>query len=180
MTILNISGLVLFVIGIIFLAWNILRKHGIERTLELRAYCGALWFIGFVTIFIGVVMLLTWGFEHLHFNVSWWVTAPIISFELLLDWGTTILMLKAGLGIREGNPIHVFFMRYFGFVGDFVFLVTFIGLLLWFIWRDTEASGQVAVCVAYLLVYVNNVLVTRRKLKEKERAERYCTLCLEG
>jgi len=101
------------------------------------------------------------------------VTGAIWAVEVFADWGTTIILLRAGLGIREANPIHAFLFSKVSYAGDFLLMCAFLAVIFVFIWPGVPRSGQLGVCCAYTLVYVNNGLVYRRKLKAKRQAEQY-------
>jgi len=124
-----------------------------------------------VGIFLGLVVAFSTLFGWAKISLPPYVTAAIWGVEVFVDWGTTILLLRAGLGIREANPVHAFLFRRVGYAGDFLLLCAFLALIFVFIWPGVSGSDQLGVCCAYTLVYVNNGLVYRRKLKAKRRAE---------
>ena len=133
-----------------------------------------------VGLFIGLVVAFSTLFEWVKISLPPSVTAAIWGIEVFVDWGTTILLLRAGLGIREANPIHAFLFRRVGYAGDFLLLCAFLALVFVFIWPEVPRSGQLGVCCAYTLVYVNNGLVFRRKLRAKRRAEQRANLAVGG
>ena len=131
---------------------------------------------------LGILIGLLVGFSTLF---SWAkialpspVTGAIWGIEVFVDWGTTVLLLRAGLGIREANPVHVFLFNRVGYIGDFLVMCTLLGVIFAFIWPGVPSSGQLGVCCAYTLVYVNNGLVYRRKLRERRQAEQYVNLAV--
>ena len=131
---------------------------------------------------VGLLIGLMVGFSTLF---SWAkiallsaVTGVIWGIEVFVDWGTTVLLLRANLGIREANPIHSFLFRRFGYLADFVLTCAFLAVVFVFIWPGVSSSGQLGVCCAYTMVYVNNGLVYKRRLKAKHRAEQYINLAV--
>ena len=128
-----------------------------------------------------------WHLKHIYRMATRYLSSAhmgeadaIWGIEVFVDWGTTILLLRAGLGIREANPIHAFLFRRVGYAGDFLLLCAFLALVFVFIWPGVPRSGQLGVCCAYTLVYVNNGLVFRRKLRAKRRAEQRANLAAGG
>jgi len=110
-------------------------------------------------------------FDWAKISLPSYATGAIWGVEIFIDWGTTILLLKANLGIREANPVHAFLFRRVGYVGDFVLMCGFLALIFVFVWPGVPHFVQLGVCCAYMIVYVNNGLVYRRKLRAKRRAE---------
>ena len=133
-----------------------------------------------VGILIGLVVAFSTLFAWAKIALPSPVTGAIWGIEVFVDWGTTILLLRAGLGIREANPVHVFLFGRVGYAGDFLVMCTFLGVIFAFIWAGVPSSGQLGLCCAYTVVYVNNGLVYRRKLRAKRRAEQYVSLAVGG
>ena len=133
-----------------------------------------------VGLFMGLVVGFSTLFTWAKIAPPSSVTAAIWGVEVFVDWGTTILILNSGLGIREANPVHAFLFRRVGYPVDFLLLCAFLALIFVFIWPGVSGSDQLGVCCAYTLVYVNNGLVYRRKLRAKHRAERHANLAVES
>ena len=129
-----------------------------------------------VGILIGLVVGFSTLFSWAKIALPSAVTGAIWAIEVFVDWGTTVILLRAGLGIREANPIHVFLFGRVGYAGDFLVMCAFLAVIFVFIWPGVPRSGQLGVCCAYTLVYVNNALVYRRKLKAKRQAEQLVNL----
>ncbi|HUV53466.1 MAG TPA: hypothetical protein VMW64_10405 [Dehalococcoidia bacterium] len=132
-----------------------------------------------VGLFIGLVVAFSTLFEWANIALPPFVTASIWGVEVFVDWGTTILLLGSGLGIREANPVHAFLFRRVGYAGDFLVMCAFLAVIFVFIWPGVPRSDLLGLCCAYTLVYVNNGLVYRRKLRAKRRAEQYVNLAME-
>ena len=133
-----------------------------------------------VGLFIGLAVGLSTLFEWAKIAPPIYVTAAIFVVEVFIDWGTTVLLLNSGLGIREANPIHAFLFRRVGYSGDFLLMCAFMAVIFVFVWPEVTRSDQLGVCCAYTLIYVNNVLVYKRKLRAKRRAEQFANLAVES
>lgn len=141
------------------------------RTLRRIAY-----YLLAVGVLVGLLVAFSTLFSWAKITLPSTVTGAIWGAEVFADWGTTILLLRASLGIREANPIHAFLFSKVGYAGDFVAMCAFLAVVFAFIWPGAPPSGQLGVCCAYTLVYVNNGLVYRRRLRAKRQAERYVDL----
>lgn len=122
---------------------------------------------------VGTAFLFKWVFDITHVVISPYITGAIIATEVFIDWVTTVIALNANLGIKEGNSIHRYLMNKFGYLGDFIFTVTFVALILAFLWPGAPASAQLALCCAYPIVYINNFWIFRNRARDKKRAEYY-------
>ncbi len=142
----------------------------------LRAVARYLLFVG---VFMGLVVAFSTLFASAKMALPPSVTAAIWGVEVFADWGTTILLLGSGLGIREANPVHTFLFSRVGYGGDFLLMCAFLALIFVFVWPGVPPSDQLGVCCAYTLVYVNNGLVYKRKLRAKRRAEQYVQLAVK-
>ena len=131
-----------------------------------------------VGILIGLVVAFSTLFEWAKIELPPSVTGAIWGVEVFIDWGTTVLLLKSSLGIREANPVHAFLFRRVGYAGDFLLMCAFLAVVFVFIWPGVPGSGQLGVCCAYTMVYVNNGVVYRRRVRAKRRAEQYVNLAV--
>ena len=95
-----------------------------------------------VGILIGLVMGFSTLFSWAKIAPQPSVTGAIWGIEVFADWGTTVLLLRAGLGIREANPIHAFLFRRVGYVGDFLVMCAFLAVVFVFIWPGAPRTGQ--------------------------------------
>ena len=127
-------------------------------------------------IIVCCTVLLSLLFGRIKMHVGSYVTAAVLAAEVMVDYFTTIYILESNLGVKEANPVHALLMKKLGYAGDFIFLVTFLSLILVFSWPGVPGHTQLAICCAYVLVYVNNAIVYRRKLKAKRLAERHVDL----
>ena len=133
-----------------------------------------------VGIFIGLIWAFSALFAWAKIELPSALTGAIFGIEVFVDWCTTVLLLGAGLGIREANPIHAFLFRRVGYAGDFLVLCALLTVFFVFLWPGVPSSGQLGVCCAYTAVYLNNGMVYRRNLKAKRRAEQYVNLAFHG
>ena len=129
-----------------------------------------------VGIIVCCTVLLSLLFGRINMQVRWYITAAVLAAEVMVDCFTTIYILKSNLGVKEANPVHALLMKKLGYAGDFIFLVALLSLILVFTWPRVSGHTQLGICCAYTLVYVNNAIVYRRKLKAKRLAERYVEL----
>jgi len=131
-----------------------------------------------VGILIGLVVGFSTLFSWANIAPQASVTGAIWGVEVFVDWGSTVLLLRSGLGIREANPIHAFLFSRVGYAADFLLTCAFLAVIFVFIWPGAPRTGQLGLCCAYTLVYVNNALVYRRRLRAKHRAEQYVNLAV--
>jgi len=129
-----------------------------------------------VGILIGLVVAFSTLFTWAKIALPSSVTASIWGVEVFVYWGTTVLLLKSSLGIREANPIHAFLFSRVGYASDFLLTCAFLAIIFVFVWPGVPRTGQLGLCCAYTLVYANNAMVYRRKLKAKRQAEQYVNL----
>lgn len=145
------------------------------RTLRLIAH-----YFLIVGILVGLVLAFSALFAWARVALPPSVTGAIWAVEVLADWGTTILLLRAGLGIHEANPVHAFLFKKVSYAGDFLLICAFLGAILVFVWPGVPPTYQLGVCCAYTAVYVNNGLIYSRRLGAKHRAEHYVNLAVRS
>jgi hypothetical protein len=133
------------------------------------------WIMG---ILMGLVVAFSTLFAWARIALPPSLTGAIWAVEVFADLGTTIVLLRSGLGIHEANPVHALLFKRIGYAGDFLLMCVFLALIFVFIWPGVPRSGQLGVCCAYTLVYVNNGLVYTRRLRAKRRVQRYVNLAV--